>query len=69
MGIKITDFRFKFVAYGMYEVTYTSPITNKMWTRKTTNMPLIDATKSSDSPKVMDLNRLKNVCKRVGIHN
>ena len=61
--ISIYDFSFKFSGYGHYEVTYTSPSTKKTWSTVTNNMPLIDATKNSDSPKKSDLIRLKNACK------
>ena len=61
--ISITDFTFQFAGYGHYKVTYTSPVTYKKFTTTTSNMPLIDATKNSDSPKVCDLNQLKRICK------
>lgn len=61
--IKITDFNFKFCGYGHYTVTYVSPVTAKSWTRTTNNMPLIDATKNADEPKIKDLNVLKSFCK------
>jgi hypothetical protein len=61
--ISITDFTFEFSGYGHYRVTYTSPITCKKFTATTSNMPLIDATKNSDTPKKCDLNQLKRVCK------
>ena len=61
--ISISDFRFTTSGYGHYKVTYISPITRKEWTTVTNNMPLVDATKNSDSPKIKDLNELKSVCK------
>lgn len=61
--ISITDFTFQFAGYGHYKVTYTSPVTYEKFTKTTSNMPLIDATKNSDSPKVCDLNQLKRICK------
>ena len=61
--ISITDFRFKLVGYGQYNVTYISPVTLKEFTAHVTHMPLIDATKNADSPKVKDLNELKYFCK------
>jgi hypothetical protein len=61
--MKITDFKFTYVSYGHYRVTYTSPKTNKQWSTVTNNMPLVDATKNSESPKVRDLNELKYICK------
>lgn len=64
-SISISDFRFSFSGHGHYTVTYTSPVTRKEWTSTTNNMPLIDDTKNSDSPKIKDLNRLKNACKNI----
>lgn len=61
--ISLNDFTFKFAGYGHYEVAYTSPKTRKEFTTTTSNMPLIDATKNSDSPKIKDLNELKKLCK------
>ena len=61
--ITITDFRFKLIGYGHYYVKYTSPVTKKTFGYVTTDMPLIDATKNSDNPKVKDLQELKKVCK------
>lgn len=59
----IYDFDFRFVSYGRYKVTYTSPVTGKKWTTQTTDMPLIDATKNADEPKRKDLEALKWICK------
>jgi len=59
----ISDFQFKIAGYGLYKVTYTSPVTGKQWTAKTNDMPLIDATKNTDEPKRQDLETLKRVCK------
>ena len=61
--ISISDFTFNFSGKGHYKVTYTSPITSKKWSRTTSDMPLIDATKNSESPKIKDLNSLKYLCK------
>jgi hypothetical protein len=61
--IRLTDFTFKFSGYGHYEVTYTSPITSKKFTTITNNMPLVDATKNAESPKIKDLIELKKLCK------
>jgi hypothetical protein len=60
----INDFYFQFAGSGHYKVTYTSPATGKQWTRTTSDMPLIDATKNADEPKRSDLIELKNMCKR-----
>jgi hypothetical protein len=62
-SIKLSDFSFQFSGYGHYKVTYTSPATRKSFTKLTTNMPLIDATKNADEPKKIDLKELKRVCK------
>lgn len=62
--ISLSDFTFVFSGYGHYKVTYTSPITGKSWETVTNNMPLIDATKNADYPKINDLNRLKKICKK-----
>ena len=63
MKTQLSNFAFKPSGYGYYEVTYTSPITGKKWVVKTSNMPLIDDTKNSDSPKLKNLNELKRLCK------
>jgi len=61
--ISITDFRFLPSGYGHYKVIYTSPITGREWYTVTSNMPLIDATKNADDPKVKDMEYLKRICK------
>ena len=63
MKTEITDFTFVPAGYGHYKVTYTSPATGKRWTKTTSNMPLIDATKNADEPKRKDLNELKRFIK------
>ena len=63
MKTKITDFRFQYVSYGSYKVTYTSPITGKWWIVTTSDMPLIDCTKNAEEPTQTDLNILKRRCK------
>ena len=60
----ISNFTFTFAGHGHYKVTYTSPKTGKQWAATTSDMPLIDATKNSDSPKQVDLARLKRICKQ-----
>ena len=62
--ISISDFTFRQTGYGRYDVTYTSPKTGKQYSCSATFMPIIDATKNSDNPKVKDLNELKAMCKR-----
>lgn len=61
--ISKSDFQFSFSGYGHYKVTYTSPKTGKQWTKTVDYMPLIDATKNSDKPKIKDLNELKSYVK------
>ena len=56
-SITLSDFNFQFTAHGHYKVTY------KKWSKTTTDMQLIDATKNSDAPKIKDLNELKRMCK------
>ena len=64
--IQITDFDFLQTGYGRYNVTYTSPVTSKQWTAVVRDMPLIDATKNADNPKLRDLEYLKSICKNHG---
>lgn len=59
--IQLSDFRFEFKGYGHYKVTYTSPVTRKEFSATTNDMPLIDATKNADEPKVKDLKELKSL--------
>lgn len=61
--ISINNFDFYFQGYGHYSVSYTSPITGKVWSRTTWDMRLIDATKNAECPKLKDLNELKRFCK------
>lgn len=61
--ITLNDFTFKFSGYGHYKITYTSPITHKQYSKTISDMPLIDATKNADNPKIKDLNMLKKACK------
>jgi len=63
ISISLSDFSFRFVSYGRYEVVYCSPVTGKQWKCTTTDMQLIDATKNEEYPKIKDLNILKRVCK------
>lgn len=64
-NISISDFDFKCVGYGHYKVTYTSPKTNKSWSRTINDMTLIDSTKNADEPLVKDLNILKRTVKSI----
>lgn len=61
--ISLNDFSFKLTGYGHYYVEYTSPATKKTFAFVTSDMPLIDATKNSESPKIKDLQELKRICK------
>lgn len=61
---RISDFTFRIISYGRYQVTYTSPVTGHTWQTQTTNMPLIDNTKNEDSPTIKNLNILKSLCKQ-----
>ena len=61
--ISINNFSFLKTASGRYSVTYTSPVSGKSWTNSTNDMPLIDATKNEEKPKISDLNALKKICK------
>ena len=61
--ISIHNFSFLKTASGRYSVTYTSPVSGKSWTNSTNDMPLIDATKNEEKPKISDLNALKKICK------
>lgn len=63
-NISISDFAFTVSGYGHYKVRYTSPVTGKEWTATTNSMQLIDCTKKSDSPKKIDLEQLKYICKQ-----
>lgn len=63
-SISKSDFTFFNKGYGIYSVHYTSPVTGKKYGNLTSYMPLIDATKNSDSPKKCDLKVLKAMCKR-----
>lgn len=58
--ISISDFSFIPSGYGHYKVTYTSPKTNKTWTKVINDMTLIDCTKNSENPLVKDLEMLKH---------
>lgn len=57
------DFKFQFVGYGYYKVTYTSPITSKSWTRTINDMMMIDAVKNTEYPKIKDMEWLKKLVK------
>lgn len=62
--IRKYDFKFQFVGYGYYKVTYTSPITSKSWTCTINDMMMIDAVKNTECPKIKDMEWLKKIVKR-----
>ena len=64
MKTNITDFKFMRSGSGHYKVSYTSPVTGRIWSTITDNMPLIDATNGEEKPKIKDLNKLKKLCKK-----
>lgn len=57
-------FSFKPIGFGLYKVTYTSPVTGKEWVAKIDDMTIIDAVKNTDEPKRCDLDDLKARVKR-----
>ena len=63
-SIHITDFTFRFAGHGHYLVTFESRKTGKQFKALTNDMPLIDATKNAEYPKIKDLNQLKKLCKQ-----
>lgn len=63
MKTELNDFLFQILGRGAYWVTYTSPVTGRRWTTRTTDMQLIDATRNSDEPTQVALNALKRACK------
>jgi hypothetical protein len=64
-NISICDFEFQCAGYGHYKVTYTSPKTNKSWSKTIDDMTLIDSTKNTDEPLVKNLNALKRKVKSI----
>jgi hypothetical protein len=65
-ALSILDFTFETRGYGNYRVIYESPTTYKRWSNITNDMPLIDATKNADKPKLKDLEKLRRICKNGG---
>lgn len=61
--ISISDFSFRFSGYGHYKVTYKSPVTGREWSKTVSDMPLIDATKNAEQPKIKDLEALRRIIK------
>jgi len=62
-ALSISNFSFKPVSYGRYEVTYTTA-KGREYGCTTTDMQIIDATKGEDSPKQRDLKALARMCRR-----
>lgn len=62
-AIDISDFTFSPREYGHYFISYTTPITRKVYSTVTNNMLLIDETKNNENPTQKNLLRLKSVCK------
>lgn len=58
--ISKTDFIFRPCGYGVFNVTYVSPVTRKEWTAVlATNCGYLDNVYQIDEPKAKDLNALK----------
>jgi hypothetical protein len=64
MKTELKDFKFEFVGYGHYKVTYISPVTGRRCSKTVSDMQLIDATKNTEFPKRKDLNKLKQLIKQ-----
>lgn len=64
MKTELKDFKFEFVGYGHYKVTYISPVTGRRHSKTVSDMELIDATKNAEFPKRKDLNKLKQFIKQ-----
>ena len=62
-SIQKSDFTFLPSGHGHYHVTYKSPKTGREYRTVISHMPLIDATKNTENPKIKDLNHLKTLCK------
>lgn len=64
----LSRFKFRFVGSGHYKVWYITPVRGDYWVAFVTDMTLIDATKNAEHAKVADIEHLRNVVKRIGIH-
>lgn len=62
--ISVRDFEFRFLSYGLYRVTYTTPIRGLKYSNVISDMTIIDKTKNSDEPTQKDLIHLRQLCKR-----
>lgn len=58
-----SNFKFEFAGHGHYKVNYTSPKTNKTWSKVISDMEIIDLTRNEDSPTKENLNILKRLVK------
>lgn len=61
MKIKRSDFTFLKTGHGHYKVTYTSPVTGKMWSSTINDMELIDEVKNADATQAA----LKRLMRRI----
>jgi hypothetical protein len=61
--ISLSNFDFELAGYGHYNVTYTSFVTGKSWTKTINDMTIIDETKNAESPTKKSLNNLKSLVK------
>lgn len=62
------SFSFRFVGFGQYVVTYTTPIRGDFWRAHITEMSLIDETKNAEEPTGAALRRLRDAVKLNGTH-
>jgi len=60
--ISLSDFSFQFLGNGNHNVTYRSGNGEK-FQKLITDTSLIDCTKNAEKPKIVDLERLKAMCK------
>lgn len=61
-------FDFRFVGYGQYVVTYTTPTRGDYWCAHITDMQLIDDTKNADESTQAAFRRLRDAVKNNGTH-
>jgi hypothetical protein len=63
MKTSISDFNFRIVGYGRYQVSYESPVSGKRWIKTINDMEIIDKTKNANEPTQKVLNQLKRLIK------
>lgn len=63
--ISLSDFTMKRLSYGYYEVTYTSPKTQKTWSTRTHDSCIIDDTFGSEDPTQKNLRYLLYMVKNM----